>query len=70
MGVPKFTFGLVLFASQIILLALFAKYAEYPTVANVSVERHGKFYTRKFRVLFEAYYLFHFLNWKFYEKFF
>ena len=54
MGVPKVTFGLVLFASQIILLALFAKYAEYPTSAGVTVERHGKFYTRKFRVLFEA----------------
>ena len=54
MGVPKVTFGLVLFASQIILLALFAKYAEYPSSAGVTVERHGQFYTRKFRVLFEA----------------
>ena len=36
-ALPKLTFSLVLFLFQIMLLALFAKYAEYPNATNVTV---------------------------------
>ena len=54
-ALPKLTFSVALFLFQIMLLALFAKYAKYQ---DANVPRVNTYYPRKIMLIFFKFYLF------------